>query len=588
MFTFPNAIIDPATGHIIVQTPAPPYAYLQFDGAFTEVACYQDFFKAFADTKAMDAVRAVAGTGGGAIAALLCVLNVEAALRDQLLQNPLFHPIDDSGWLGGFSTSWIAANLRDQALETLLDQFLYTVSGESTLTLGDLANSHAGIHAYFGVGERVISHETHPEMTVRDAVRDAVLQPASKASPFYRWFDERGRLPQGFNFNENGQNPAVLHVPLRETLTWLKQHYDEALSVTIYPTRLAWLDSITLDEFVSLLREYETLNPVPHAYLDELKAYFAWRCNGGADPAGLRPELTLPHVNCPPMVVGGEWNEVVRAGLIARHKTVNAEIKRMQETTKAILRRMPPMTIEGGLHHDAWFSSLERYVGYQANIKMLREERVLLRLWLGLKSSIAVQKERYQPTPQVEIQAILSGMRASLGASPVQQAILSSGYPEFVIKSSPHFIGLNAKYDYRHPEELKCIVLAAALMLRHREPASLPVWMPMVHLIFGEQATLPMDLPSLFALLGHRELRESFVAATQIELLLNEFLRLENPNQPAYLTLETALTQVVPPVDKQPPEGTEMKHVISRMGLFGVDDAEPIAVSPFRAPATRI
>lgn len=586
MFTFPNAIIDQNTGHIIVQTPAPPYAYLMFDGSFTDVARYEDFFKAFTDTQAMHSVRAVAGTGGGAVAALMCALKIDGIKRQTFLQHPLFKPTDESGWLAGLGSSW-AATFREQNTLEYLESLLHDLTGEVTFTLQDLATSDTGIHLYLGVGDSIISHETHPEWRVVDAVSRAISQPASSLSPFYHIFNENRFLPHGFGFNELAQNPAVFHVPLDATLVWLKQHYEEAFAIKTYPSRVAWLDDLTLDAFASLLRAYESLTPVPQAYLQALKAYFAWRCEGGADPVSSRPDIRLPHVNCPPVVVGGEWNAVVKQQLTTRLKTLNLEIKRMQQSLREVIQQIPIITVVDVLHNDLWFHVFERYAGYKTSIRLLLDEKLELQLLLGLKTSLRAHPQRYESTPQLDIQQKLNEIHANFSTSAAYQAIFAAGYPEVMITRSPHYVGMEMKFDYRQPAHLKQIVMAVALYLKDREPSSLPAWMPMYQLVFGEKAELPANLASMFEMLALHKPRKQLIAAVHVELLLNEYARRQTPASPSYVNLDEVFSATVTAKVNPDTSEVEMKHIIGRLGLFDAPDLPPIAPSTWM-PARRI
>lgn len=250
-----NAIVDPLTGKIIVQTPLPPINCLSLEGGGSRCLAYVGAYKVLYKNGMMDEVVHIAGSSGGSICALAIALGYDPdEAETALLDLDLERFLEDSQ--SALSASSMYAKGKT-LLSVLMSETFSLSSGNEFLewlrikvekkmgnkhaTFEDLAKrieaqGSAGKNKYLYITgtnisleipeSKIFSHENTPKMELALAAYISSCLPGVFPPVEYDgclWFDggimnnlptkifDADRfLPKGYGFTHNGVNPGVL------------------------------------------------------------------------------------------------------------------------------------------------------------------------------------------------------------------------------------------------------------------------------------------------------------------------------------------------------------------------------------------
>ncbi len=245
---------------IIVQTPLPPFTCLALEGGGVACAGHAGAINVLEKYGLLNDVKHVSGISGGAIAAAAICLGYSGEQVTSILSNlPMEKFMEQSdSW---YYTPTVFSAIRKGisilrsphfALSTgdvflaWLKHMVKEKLGDENATFADLDRKIAEEMAQFGEtklkhlyigGTRVslnfsevetFSAETEPDMPIALAMRISAAYPGIFAPVMWKGrmygdggikavlqtkiFDKKKYLPEGYDFNENGLNPAVLAV----------------------------------------------------------------------------------------------------------------------------------------------------------------------------------------------------------------------------------------------------------------------------------------------------------------------------------------------------------------------------------------
>lgn len=179
--------------------PAQEIQNLVFEGAGIRGIAYVGAIRELEDRNCLANVQRVAGTSAGAIAALTVSLGYSAAEMEAIISDLPVQQFNDGRWIffGGFyrlarTYGWY----RGEAMTQWLHQVIEQKTGNGNITFSAL---HAcGYRDLYVTGtsvnqQRVLvfSHQTYPNMKVKDAVRISMNVPLYFQAV---WIDQEGRV----------------------------------------------------------------------------------------------------------------------------------------------------------------------------------------------------------------------------------------------------------------------------------------------------------------------------------------------------------------------------------------------------------
>lgn len=194
-----NLFLLACVGLFVETARAQEIQNLVFEGAGVRGLAYVGAIRELEDRNCLSNVQRVAGTSAGAIAALTLSLGYSAAEMEAIISDLPVQQFNDGKWffIGGFyrlarTYGWY----RGEAMTQWLHQLIEQKTGNGNITFREL---HTGGYCDLYVTgtslnrQRVIvfSHETYPNMKVKDAVR------ISMNVPFYFqavWIDKEGKV----------------------------------------------------------------------------------------------------------------------------------------------------------------------------------------------------------------------------------------------------------------------------------------------------------------------------------------------------------------------------------------------------------
>ncbi|MDH5399342.1 MAG: patatin-like phospholipase family protein [Cyclobacteriaceae bacterium] len=184
-----------------LQLCAQPYHNLVFEGAGIKGLAYAGAIAALEERQLMEGITHVAGTSAGAITALALALGYEGKEIEALIYNTKFQKFNDGRFffVGGISRmnrkyGWY----RGDKFVGWLEEMINAKTGNPDITFREM--EQAGYRKLYVTGTSlnrqtlmVFSHETYPDMKVKDAVRISMSVPL-----YYRavFIDSTGTIVQ--------------------------------------------------------------------------------------------------------------------------------------------------------------------------------------------------------------------------------------------------------------------------------------------------------------------------------------------------------------------------------------------------------
>lgn len=172
---------------------------LVFEGAGVRGIAYVGAIQELEDRNRLTDVQRVAGTSAGAIAALTLSLGYSAIEMEEIISDLPVQQFNDGQWIfiGGFyrlthTYGWYRGEAMTQWLHELIEQ----KTGNGNITFSELHS--CGYRDLYVTGtsinqQRVIvfSHQTYPNMKVKDAVRISMNVPLYFQAV---WIDKEGKI----------------------------------------------------------------------------------------------------------------------------------------------------------------------------------------------------------------------------------------------------------------------------------------------------------------------------------------------------------------------------------------------------------
>jgi len=252
-----NAVLDPQTKKIVVQTPLPPINCLAFEGGGLRCTAYAGCYKVLYNTGIINEVLYVSGSSGGAISACGVALGFNPNEIQSIMLSIDLGEFLEGGRSALNATDWYSCSKTllsifrsekyslstgNKFLEWLRSK-IETKFGKKQVTFADLAkkikaaDNHGKYKYLYVTGTnlslelpecKMFSHESAPDMEIALAVYISALIPLVFSLKEYDgslWgdgglirnlpttiFDECKYLPEGYDFNEKGKNPGVLAI----------------------------------------------------------------------------------------------------------------------------------------------------------------------------------------------------------------------------------------------------------------------------------------------------------------------------------------------------------------------------------------
>lgn len=432
-----------------------------------------------------------------------------------------------------------------------------------------------------------------------------------------------------FSVNDAGKIDLISAAE-RESQNFVENYYQAAYEVKTYPTVLAWLDSLSLDEIDEVLIAYDALHQAclteeagvvtevsapdlrardPNKPTSEeitryqayIESYFQYRRQKRRNPfcESIR-DLPPCHVNLRPEINQSGWSHLIQKEMTEKLDHIQARImyvRRRIEDMECEFNDFPTITEFTCLHDDNHFENIQALTGLSEYYKILSEEKKELKMKLG------VYKHAHYHYPQENAQkyaAFLDKINPLLRSASLPaeiKAVLFEQFPIALFESCGYARKSIFMCDLHDEMDRRLYIIAALYFLNqyYKKSAEVEIYNDLYRQFVSADVLLPKNFKTLGMVLN-KEGVGLIVDAYRIEELLHYFERTLNPkSQPVMMLdklfgLDKLLKTKKITADKNAEQGTNMRHLVSttsifssRLNLVRRSDSSGLALSTPRA-----